>query len=100
MAVGRWAVALAAAVAVVLVVSYAVFGVAYLVGGVEAIEDSGVGLLGAVALFGGLLASLVAFVLAVVAKVRHERRTLLWLPLSLFPVLVAVVVVVETFWME
>jgi hypothetical protein len=100
MAVGRWAVALAAAVAVVLVVSYAVFGVAYLVGGVEAIEDSWVGLLGAVALFGGLLASLVAFVLAVVAKVRHERRTLLWLPLSLFPVLVAVVVVVETFWME
>lgn len=100
MGVGRWAVALAAAVAVVLVVSYAVFGVAYLVGGVEATEDNWVGLLGAVALLGGLFVSLIAFALAVFARVRHQPRTLLWLPLSLFPVLVAVVMVVETFWME
>ena len=100
MGVGRLAVALAAAVAVVLVLSYALFGVAYLVGGVEATEDNWVGLLGAVALLGGLFVSLIAFVLAVFARVRRQPRTLLWLPLSLFPVLVAVVVVVETFWME
>ncbi len=36
---------------------------------------------------GGLL-SLAAFALAVVAKVKHERWALLWLPLLLFPALI------------
>jgi hypothetical protein len=36
----------------------------------------------------GMLLSLAAFVSAIVAKVRHERWALLWLPLLLFPVLV------------
>lgn len=42
----------------------------------------------------GVLASLAAFVMAVVAKVKHERWALLWLPLLLFPVLV----VLSPFW--
>jgi hypothetical protein len=49
---------------------------------------------------GGLLVSLVAFALAVAAKVKHERWSLLWLPLSLFPALLAIVVSAEAFWME
>lgn len=35
----------------------------------------------------GAVLSLAAFVTAVVAKVRHERWALLWLPLLLLPVL-------------
>ena len=37
----------------------------------------------------GAVLSLAAFVTAVVAKVKHERWALLWLPLLLFPVLLA-----------
>ena len=37
----------------------------------------------------GTVLALAAFVTAVVAKVKHERWALLWLPLLLFPVLVA-----------
>ena len=49
-------------------------------------------MLGAVALLGGLPASLVAFAMAVVARVKHEQWALLWLPLSLFPGLLVIVV--------
>lgn len=98
--IARWAVGLAAVVAVVVAVSYSIFGVAYAVGGDKAISDNWVGFLGAFAMLGGLAASFVAFALAIVAKVKHERWVLLWLPLSLFPALLAVVVVAEMFWME
>jgi hypothetical protein len=37
----------------------------------------------------GAVLSLAAFVTAVVAKVKHERWALLWLPLLLLPVLLA-----------
>lgn len=95
-----WAVGLAGVVAVAVAVSYAIFAVAYAVGGAGATEDNWVGFLGAVALLGGLLLSLVAFALAVVAKVKHERWVLLWLPLSVFPVLLAVVMLAEALWLE
>ena len=42
----------------------------------------------------GAVLSLAAFVTAVVAKVRHERWALLWLPLLLLPVLL----VSSPFW--
>lgn len=96
----RWAVTLAAVVVAVITVSCAVFGLAYAVGGSEATEDNWVGLLGAVALLGGLLVSFAAFTLAVVAKAKHERWTPLWLPLSVFPVLLAVVMTAEVLWIE
>lgn len=47
-------------------------------------------------LFGGMAASAIAFVLAVVEKVRHDRWALLWLPLLLGPVLI----VSFPFWFE
>lgn len=98
--VARWAVGLAAGVAVVIVVSYTIFAVAYAAGGEDAVSDNWVGFLGAVALLGGLVVSLAALVLAVAARVRHEQWPLLWLPLALFPVLFTVVVLVETLWIE
>ena len=69
----RWAVAIAAAVVVALVVSFAVLAAAYAVGGWAAIDDTWVGLIVVVSLLGGLLASLLACVLAVIAKMKHER---------------------------
>lgn len=95
-----WAVRLAAAVVVAIAVSYAILAVAYAVGGSRATEDNWVGFLAAVSLLGGLLASLAAFALAVVAKLKHEWWALLWLPLSVFPALLAVVVLAEAFWLE
>ncbi len=96
----RWAVGLAAAVAVAIVTSFAIFAVAYAIGGVGATEDNWVGFLLGVSLLGGLPASLAAFALAVVTKLKHERWALLWLPLSVFPALLAFLVLGEAFWWE
>ena len=96
----RWAAGLAAAVVVVVVVSYTIFAVAYALGGSDAISDTWVGFLGAVALVGGLSVSLVAFGMAVFAKVRHGRWKFLWLPLSVFPVLFALALLAEVFLIE
>lgn len=96
----RWAVGLAAAAAFVIATSFAIFAVAYAIGGSGATEDNWVGFLVMVSLLGGLLASLAAFALAVVAKVKHERCALLWLPLSVFPALLAFVVLGEALWWE
>lgn len=96
----RWAVGLAVGVVAVLAVSYAVFGVAYAIGGSDAVEDTWVGYLGGISLVGGLAASLAAFALAVAARIRHERWALLWLPLSVFPALFVLVAVAEAVWME
>src|SRR3989304_7143040 len=93
-----WAVGLAAAVAIAIATSFAIFAVAYASGGSGATEDNWVGFLGMVSLLGGLLASLAAFALAVVAKVKHERGTLLWLPGSGFPALLAFLLLGEAFW--
>ncbi|MGH3331009.1 MAG: hypothetical protein ACRDPJ_06825 [Nocardioidaceae bacterium] len=62
----QWAVALAAASVIMLALAF-----------------SGLGFGGA-----GALTSFVAFALAVVARLRHERWAPLWLPLLLFPALV------------
>ena len=96
----RWAVGLAAAVVVAIAVSFAIFAVAHAIGGSGATEDNWVGFLLAVSLLGGLLASFAAFALAVVATIKHERWALLWLPLSVFPALLAFLVLGEGFWWE
>ena len=96
----RWGVGIAAAVAVAILVSAAIFAVAYAVGGSGAIEDNWVGFLGAVSLLGGLVAALAAFALALAAKIRHEQWALLWLPFSLFPALLAFLVLGELFLWE
>jgi hypothetical protein len=78
----------------------ATLGVAYAIGGSGAFEDNWVGLVAMVALLGGLLASLAAFALAVLAGVRHERWALLWLPLCVFPGLLALLLLGEALWWE
>jgi hypothetical protein len=96
----RWAVGIAAAVAVAILVSAAIFAVAYAIGGPRATQDNWVGLLGVVSLLAGLVASLAAFALALAAKIKHEQWALLWLPLFLFPALLAFLVLGELFWWE
>lgn len=95
-----WAVGLAAAVVVVVVAAYAIFAVAWVFGGQDAVSDNWVGLLAAVALVGGLGVSFAAGVLAVVAKFRHEDWALLRLPMWVFPVLLVLVLLAETFLLE
>ena len=77
----------------------AIFGVTWAIGGEDAVSDTFVGYLAGFAAIGGLVAALAAFALAIVAKVEHERWAL-WLPLSVFPTLLAIVVLVEALWME
>jgi hypothetical protein len=96
----RWAVGLGSLVAVIVSLAYAVVLIALAVGGTEAIEDNFVGYLGGISLLGGLLVALVAFVLGVVAKVRHESWSLLWIPLLVFPVLFGLTSLAELFWLE
>jgi len=96
--VGRWAVGLAEAVVAVVAASYTVFFATVATGG--SVDDTWVGSLGGLAFIGGMLVSFVAFVLAVFAKVKRERWGLLWLPLSVFPALLAIVVIAEAFFMD
>jgi len=84
----------------VLVPTYTIFGVALAAGGQDAISDNWVGYLGGITLVGGLAVSLMAFLMALAARMRHSEVRLLWLPLSLFPSLAIVVAAVELFWME
>jgi hypothetical protein len=94
------AFALAAVVALVVLVAVAVFSIAFAVGGQEATSDNWVGALAVIGLLGGLLTSLGAFAIAVAAWISHERTRLLWLPLALFPALLAFLVLGEAFWWE
>ena len=96
----RWAVGLAAVVALAIAMSLALFAAAYAIGDSSSTEDNWVGFLGGVSLLGGLPASLVAFALAVAARTKHERWALLWSPLFLFPALLAFLVLGEAFWWE
>ncbi len=91
---------LATAAAAACAAALALFGLAYAVGGADATADNWVGILVVLALLGGMPASLAAFALAVLAKVEHERWSLLWLPLAVFPSLVAFLVLGEAFWWE
>ena len=56
-----WAFRMARTAAVVLGVSWTVLGLTWAVAGQDAISDNLLGLLGVVALFGGMLASVIAF---------------------------------------
>jgi hypothetical protein len=96
----KLALGLALVVAGAVLVAAAIFAVAYAVGGADATEDNWVGFVAVVGLVGGLLASLVTFAVALGAWFRHERSRLLWLPLLLFPALLAFIVLGEAFWWE
>jgi hypothetical protein len=96
----RWAVGIAGAVVAVLGVSYSIFGLTWAFGGEDAVSDTFVGYLAGFTLVGGMLAALVAFVMAIVAHVKHQRWTLLSLPMVLLPALIVIVALVEALWME
>lgn len=97
---GRWAVVLAVIVVTVVTVAYTIFGVAFAVGGDDAISDTWVGYLAGISLLGGLAASLASFLMALVARLRGARQRLLWLPLTVFPALATIVLLAELFWVE
>ncbi len=96
----RWAVGLSALFGVAIAAGIATFAIAYAVGGASATEDNWVGYLVASMGFVGLLGSLAAFVLAIIAKVKRERGALLWLPLCMFPACFLFLVLGETLWWE
>lgn len=96
----RYAVGIATAVVVLDALTGAIFIVAFSSGGSDAISDNWIGLLGAIALIGGLIASLVAFVLATAAKIRREQWIWLWFPLFVFPILLTFVLFSEVLWLE
>lgn len=85
--------------AVVVAVGVVALLVAYAFGGDPAISDTWVAYAAGVAMLGGLLAALVAFLLAAFARIRHEAAARLWLPLTLFPALLTLLVVAEV-WLE
>lgn len=90
----------AAAVSAFVLVAGAVFAVAFAIGGEDATSDNWVGALAVVGVLGGLLTSLAAFAIAGAAWLSHERSRLLWLPLALFPALLAFIVLGEAFWWD
>jgi hypothetical protein len=80
--------------------SIAAVVIAYAVGIESAVEDTVLGsLLGGTAL-AGLVGSFAAFLAAIVARFTHERWAVLWLPLCVFPALLAFLVLGEAFWWE
>jgi hypothetical protein len=93
-------VVLAEISAVVVGLGVATLLVAYAIGGDPAISDTFIAYLAGFAMVGGLVASLIAFLLAAFARIRHELAARLWLPLALFPALLTLLVLAEVFWLE
>ena len=91
---------LAALSLLVLALGAVLFAAAWVVGGDEAVSDNWVGMTVVLALFAGLVGALVALVTALYAGVRHEPWSTLWLPLTTFPAVVAVVALLEAFVFE
>lgn len=97
---GRTAWRLAALSLMVLALGAALFGAAWMAGGDEAVSDNWVGMTVLLALLAGLSGSLVGLVMALYAGMRREPWGTLWLPLTTFPAVVAVVVLLEAFVLE
>lgn len=96
----QWAIGLATIVSTAVILSGAIFGVAYLVGGSNAVSDNWVGFLVAISFLGGLLLSLLAFILAVTVRIRFGKSPWLWVPLVVFPALLAFIVLGEMLWWQ
>lgn len=96
----RWAVRLSVVFGAAATASIATVVIAYAVGVESAVEDTLFGwFLGRMALT-GFVGSVAAFLAAIVAKFRHERWAVLWLPLCVFPALLAFLVLGEALWWE
>lgn len=85
----QWAVRIASIAAGLVVADVAVLGAISLFGG--GIEDNWVGMLGVVGVVAGFAASVVAFALAIAARVKHDHWAGLRLPMALFPVFCVIV---------
>jgi fluoride ion exporter CrcB/FEX len=96
----RWAVRLSAVFGTAFVASAAAVAIAYAVGVESAVDDTMLGVFLGIMAVTGFLGSLATFLAAIVAKVRRERWTHLWLPLCVFPALLALLGLVEAFWWE
>ena len=96
----RWAVGVATACGVVFVTSIGTVVVAYATGAESAVEDTWLGASLTLLALVGVIGSLTAFAMAIVALIRHERWMLLWLPICLLPGIIAFVVLGEAFWWE
>ena len=78
----------------------AAIAIAYAIGEEGAVEDTTLGVVLTLIMAAGVLGSLAAFVMAIVAAVKRERWALLWLPLSVLPAIVLFVSLGEAFWWE
>jgi len=96
----RWALWLSMICGGTFVASIATIAIAYAIGSEDAVDDTWWGMLLAGTGLAGLLGSLVAFVLALVARARRERWVPLWLPLLAFPAAIVFLVLGEAFWWE
>lgn len=99
-ALSRFAFKTALAAIGVLLVGALVLLIAYLVGGQEAIDDNWGGFIFMIAFFGSWAMSLLAFVVAIIAKSRKEVGQSLVLPFWFFPVYTLAVVLGELFIFE
>jgi hypothetical protein len=97
---GEMARHLAGLALVVLVAAAVLLVSAWAIGGENAVSDNWVGVSVVVGLFTGLIGSLVALGAAVVAGLRHEPWSRLWLPLTTFPAVAVVVVLLEVLVIE
>jgi len=96
----RWAVRLSVVCGTASAVSVAIIAIAYTVGVESAVEDTRLAwFLGLMALT-GFVGSFAAFLTAIVATVKHEPWTAVWLPLCLFPALLGLLVLGEALWWE
>lgn len=98
--VAQWAVRLAGVGGSAFAASVAAVALAYAVGQESAVEDTWLGALLFIVPAVSFLGSIVSFVLAIVAKARHERWAWLWLPLGVLPGMIAFVVLAEALLME
>lgn len=96
----RWAVGLAEIAGAAIAVAVAIFGLANVVAGPTAVEDNWVAILVGATVVTGFVAAALAFIMAILATVTHDRWTRLRVPLSVFPALVTLLVLGEAFWWE
>ena len=94
------AVSLGVLAATLVAVPSGVVAVAYAVGAARAVEDTRLAAVLGAGVAAGVVGSLAAFGMAVLARARHETWTMLWLPSLLFPVVVVLLALGESFWWE
>lgn len=98
--IGEVARRLAGLALAVLVMAAVLLASAWAIGGEDAVSDNWIGLSVVVGLFTGLVGSFVALVAAVVAGLRREPWSRLWLPLATFPAVTGVVFLLEALVFE